>query len=68
MGAFKPILKKMIEMDIPRETSIFLYDNYIESLKLDEKDPNIAQILKTTLKDIKEKLPFWIKVQLEFIL
>lgn len=68
MGAFKPILKKMIEMDIPRETSIFLYDNYIESLKLDEKDPNITQILKTTLKDIKEKLPFWIKVQLEFIL
>lgn len=68
MGAFKPILKKMIEMDIPRETAIFLYDNYIESLKLDETDPNIIQTLKSTLNEIKGKLPLWIKVQLEFIL
>lgn len=63
-GAVHPITRKMIELGIPRETAIYLY----QKMYSDKKENDIEE------KDIRKKLlekfnefPYWIKVQLDFL-
>ena len=68
-GACNRITKKLIELGISRETSIFLYDNLFNSFdesKLDDLqlDNNIRDCLRSNLNS----LPYWVKKQFEFLI
>lgn len=61
LGAYKPLTRKLIELSIPRETAIFLNNNF-EFKNIDNK-----QELTSQLREIRDKLSYWYKVQLSTI-
>lgn len=61
LGAYKPLTRKLIELSIPRETAIFLNNNF------DFKNIDNKQELTIQLRKIREKLPYWYQVQLSTI-
>lgn len=61
LGAYKPITRKLIELSIPRETAIFLSNNF-EFSNTDKKQELIHQ-----LRTIRNNLSYWHKVQLSTI-
>lgn len=61
IGAFKPITRRLIELNIPRETAIFLSNNF-EFQNLDDRGSIINQI-----RAIRNSLSYWYKVQLNTI-
>ncbi|WP_435255513.1 DEAD/DEAH box helicase [Tenacibaculum sp. A30] len=63
MGAYKPITRKLIEYNIPRETSVFLSNNYLNSDNFESKEEIIDRI-----SSIYDELNYWIQVQIEHIL
>jgi hypothetical protein len=58
LGAYKPITRKLIELSIPRETAIFLSNNF-EFSNIENKQELINQ-----LRIIRNNLSYWYKVQL----
>lgn len=68
-GATNPIIIKFIEMGIPRETSIFIYKKYFTEIKNSViNEENNEEILKSEIKKIYSQLPYWIQVQLDFLI
>ncbi len=61
LGAYKPITRKLIELSIPRETAIYLSDNY-EFTNIDNKQELINQ-----LRAKRSKLSYWYQIQLSAI-
>ncbi|MFN8291369.1 MAG: DEAD/DEAH box helicase [Chitinophagaceae bacterium] len=61
LGAYKPITRKLIELSIPRETAIFLNNNF-EFQNIDNKQELINQ-----LRTVRNNLSYWYKVQLNTI-
>lgn len=61
IGAYKPLTRRLIELNIPRETAIFLSSNF-EFQDIDNRDLLIKQI-----RTIRESLSYWYKVQLNTI-
>jgi hypothetical protein len=68
-GACDAITRNLIEMGIPRETAIYLYENCFD-LKdqvvenTEDIDKKIHKVLEKNYKD----LPYWIKVQLDYLI
>jgi replicative superfamily II helicase len=61
MGAYTPITRKLIDLNIPRETAIFLKKNYpIENIE-DRK------LMTKQVRELRKELPYWYKIQLELI-
>ena len=68
-GAFNVATRTMIEMGIARETAIYLFRNILLNLDLGNKEKDeIELLIRSTLKVNYEKLPYWIKVQVEFLI
>lgn len=63
LGAYKPITRKMIEMNIPRETAIFLTNNFFT----ESNDINNTEII-SRLRQIKSHINYWQQIQIENIL
>jgi len=61
LGAYKPLTRKLIELSIPRETAIFLSNNF-EFSNIDNKQELINQ-----LRIVRNNLSYWYKVQLSTI-
>lgn len=61
LGAYKPITRKMIELSIPRETAIFLSNKY-EFRDIEDKTRLVNQ-----LREIRDSLTYWHKIQLSTI-
>jgi len=61
MGAYHPITRRMIELNIPRETAIHIRQNY------DIRDDTGVKELITELKKIKPLLSYWHQIQLNLI-
>lgn len=61
LGAFKPLTRKLIELSIPRETAIFLSNNF-EFSDIDDKKKLVNQ-----LREIRSNLSYWYKIQLNII-
>ena len=61
-GANMPITRKLIEIGIPRETAIYLYDNIFGTLQMTSDD--IYSSIITTITNNRDKIPFWVRVQL----
>lgn len=68
-GAVNELTKTMIELGIPRETSLYLYDNLFKATKLKNNDEKESESkIRRVLQSNINKLPYWIKVQLEFLI
>lgn len=65
-GAYQPIARKLIEIGIPRETAIYLYNNYFDGVKIATED--MYSTITTTIRNNQKKLPYWVIVQLSTIL
>lgn len=61
LGAYLPITRKLIELNIPRETALFLSKNYAFT-EVDDKHSVLRQ-----LRRIKPQLSYWHQVQLSSI-
>jgi hypothetical protein len=61
MGSYKPITRRLIELNIPRETAIFLESNFSFN------DDSETNSLVRQLREITPKLSIWHRVQLESI-
>lgn len=68
-GAYKSITRKMIEIGIPRETAIYLNETLFEDGQgTATKEENIEENIVKVIRDRFDELPYWIKVQLEFMI
>lgn len=65
MGAYNPVPRKMIELNIPRETALFLSKKYFSN----EINSQITEgQIVDKLKSIAPNLDYWIKIQLEHLI
>ena len=67
-GSYKKATKKMIEIGVPRELAIKLSGN-ISFEEYDKIEGAYAQeiYIREKLQQLKKKLSYWEKVQLDFI-
>lgn len=65
-GAYHDVTKSLIEMGVPRECAIYLYEHIFKDIRFGEN--NLKESIKNTLKSKINELPYWIKVQLEFLI
>ncbi len=68
-GAYRRVTRYLIVSGIPRECSFYLYNNlfqnYTDEKKNDEEmKKEVAEIIHSHF----DELPYWIKVQVEFML
>lgn len=68
MGAFKPITRRMIELNIPRETALMLSDKFFNGQYSDAFSPDLDEYIIDTLTINFDKLDHWNRVQLESLL
>ena len=67
-GAFNNVVRCMIEMGIPRETALFLFEKIFA--EEDNKEGSRIELERTIREMVQKKyneLPYWIQVQLDFI-
>lgn len=65
-GAVNEQTKMMIELGIPRETALYLYDRVLKN-NLDMSKDDLEQEIRDRLKENFDALPYWVRVQLEFL-
>lgn len=66
MGAFKPITRRMIELNIPRETAIHFTNTYFSDYA--EDVTNIDAFIRKRLMESKNQMDYWNQIQLETFL
>jgi superfamily II DNA/RNA helicase len=64
MGAYKPLTRRFIELNIPRETAIFLSNS---TNRFNNADPDNRQQLIDEIRAIRRELPIWYQMQLNTI-
>lgn len=68
-GAFNTITRTMIEMGIARETAIYLFQNILINVDINSTGKDeLEMLIRTTIKENCDKLPYWIKVQVKFLI
>lgn len=68
-GAFNTITRTMIEMGIARETAIYLFQNILLNVDISGTGKDeLEMLIRTTIKENCDKLPYWIKVQVEYLI
>ena len=64
MGAYNPITRRLIELNIPRETAIYLFNHYFKSTD----QTNFSDIdLVRTLKSKMNNINMWMAIQIKNI-
>ncbi|PKL35155.1 MAG: hypothetical protein CVV44_22510 [Spirochaetae bacterium HGW-Spirochaetae-1] len=66
IGAYTPIARKMIELNIPRETAISLSSQYFSDF--DDNVDNLEGKIISKLRQIINELDYWRKIQIEGII
>ncbi len=66
MGAFRPFTRRMIELNIPRETAIMLSDQFFDDTEFDEG--SVDDHIRRVLKQVAPELSFWDQIQVESVL
>lgn len=67
-GAYNISTRRMIEVGIPRETAIYLNRNLFANIRMDKiEEEKRDNIINNIIKENYNSLPYWIKVQLEFM-
>lgn len=68
-GAFSNVVRCMIEMGIPRETALYLYEELFEEKDCTEEDKReLDRIVREKVQQGYNELPYWIRVQLDFLI
>ena len=68
-GAFNIATRTMIEMGIARETAIYLFQNILLNVDISRTGKDeLETLIRTAIKENYDKLPYWIKVQVEFLI
>ena len=67
-GAVHPITRKMIELGIPRETSIYLFENIFKDKKNKDTELIEEDYIRQKISERYFELPKWIKYQLDFLM
>lgn len=68
-GAFNVTTRTMIEMGIARETAIYLFQNILLNVDISRTGKDeLETLIRTAIKENYDKLPYWIKVQVEFLI
>lgn len=65
-GAYKPISRRMIELNVPRDTAIFLSQKYFNGVGQHEED--LEKVIVTKLREISNELDYWRRIQIEMLL
>ena len=70
LGAFDQLTRCMIEMGIPRETALFLFKKIFagNDLKDIKNGLEIEKIVRNRIKESYYELPYWIRVQVDFLI
>ena len=67
-GACDAITRTMIEMGIPRETAIELFNNHLDLNQKIEMDKEVLEEkIRQIIADKYNNLPYWLRVQLDFL-
>lgn len=67
-GAFNNIVRCMIEMGIPRETALFLFEKiFAEEDNKEGSKIELERMIREMVQKKYNELPYWIQVQLDFI-
>lgn len=61
-GAYNPITRRLIELNIPRECAVLIYRRYFNNASQDEFTDDF---LISRLKEISSELNYWEKIQVE---
>ncbi len=68
VGAFGAVERCMIEMGIPRESALFLYKEIFDGKDIKvENRLELEQIIREKLHLEYKNIPYWIQVQLDFL-
>jgi hypothetical protein len=66
MGAYRPPTRRMIELNIPRETAIYLSQQYFPDIESNED--NLEYTIITKLKEVSYEIDYWRKIQIESLI
>lgn len=66
-GAINNITRAMIEIGIPRETSLYLFEKIFLNFKGNGKSELSEENIREIIKQNYDNLPYWVRVQLNFI-
>lgn len=67
-GAYKKVSRTLIEIGVPRECALYLNDQLFTDYDFKDKtDADVEEEIRSVLISKKNELPYWIKVQLEFL-
>jgi len=66
LGAFNPVTRRMIEMNVPRETAISLTNRFFDERQMDSDVSD--SYVRDRLRKIVAELSFWDQIQLESVL
>lgn len=67
-GASDILTRRMIEKGVPRETAILLMDKYFTTAEKMILDSDVVERkLREAIKNHYEEYPYWVKIQLEFL-
>jgi hypothetical protein len=66
IGAYRPASRKMIELNVPRETAIDLCNRYFNNIN--DTAQNLEEVILRRLREIKANVNFWTQVQLDQII
>ena len=67
-GAVNEQIKTMIELGIPRETALYLYKVAFKGKQKGSDKKTLEQKIRDRLGNIIETLPYWVQVQLDFLI
>ena len=68
-GSYKKTTRKMIEIGVPRETAIYINEKLFKNFKVDNsEDIIIEDTIRKSIRERFDELPYWIKIQLEFMI
>lgn len=69
VGAFGVVERCMIEMGIPRESALFLYKEIFggKEIKVEHR-LELEQIIREKIRLEYKNIPYWIRVQLDFLI
>ena len=68
VGACDSITKSMIELGLARETAIYLSMKINMSEVLLPKDNSLEEFIRDQIKKVYSTLPYWIRIQLDFLI
>ena len=68
LGSFNNTVRCMIEMGIPRETAIYLFESIFESKEcIVENKTELEMNVRNIIKEKYDKIPYWEQIQVSYL-